>query len=127
MPSHWLEARLSLLYKKGNRMLAMNYRPISVSIYIVLARLILDAIQKPINTALSDTQAGSRKGCTTSQQAMNLLTEFISSCILATGCSIAVSLPDDPSSLPHGPRALYLRGSYDTTVQASAAIATATV
>ena len=56
----------------------MNYRPISVSnsIYIVLVRLILDAIQQPINAALSDTQAGSRKGYTTSQQAMNLLMEL---------------------------------------------------
>ena len=56
----------------------MNYKPINVSnsIYIVLARLILDAIQQPINTTLSDTQAGSRKGYTTSQQAMNLLMEL---------------------------------------------------
>ena len=56
----------------------MNYRPISVSnsIYIVLAQLILDAIQQPIGTTLSDTQAGSRKGYTTSQQAMNLLMEL---------------------------------------------------
>ena len=50
----------------------MNYRPIGVS-NCLLARLILDAIQQPINTALPDTQAGSRKGYTTSQQAMNLL------------------------------------------------------
>ena len=50
---------------------------ISVSncIYIVLALLILDAIQQPINTALCDTQAGSHKGYT-SQQAMNLLMEL---------------------------------------------------
>ena len=56
----------------------MNYRPISVSncIYIVLARLILDPIQQSINTALSDTQAGSCKDYTTSQQAMNLLMEL---------------------------------------------------
>ena len=70
IPSHWLEAELSLLYKKGNTASAMSYRPISVSnyIYIVLARLILNAIQLPINTALCDTQAGSREGYTTSQQ-----------------------------------------------------------
>ena len=67
--SHWPEARVPLLYKKGNTTSAMTYRPISVSsncIYIVLARLILDAIQQPINRAVSDTQAGSRKGYTTS-------------------------------------------------------------
>ena len=77
-PSHWPEARLSLLYKKGNTTYAMNFRPISVSncIYIVQARLILDAIQQPINTTLSDTQVGSRKGYTTSPQAMNLLVEL---------------------------------------------------
>ena len=36
IPPHWLEARLSLLYKKGNTASAMNYRPINVSnsIYI---------------------------------------------------------------------------------------------
>ena len=78
IPSHWLEARLSLLYKKGNATSAMNYRPISVSncICIVLAWLILDAIQQPINTALSGTQAGSRKSYTISQQAMNLLMDL---------------------------------------------------
>ena len=43
---------------------------------IVLARLILDAIQEPINAALSHTQAGSRKGYATSQQAMNLIMEL---------------------------------------------------
>ena len=78
IPPHWLEAGLSIMYKKGNTTSAMNYRPISVSncIYIVLARLILDAIQQPISTALSDTQAGSRKGYTTSQQAMNLIMDL---------------------------------------------------
>ena len=68
IPPQWLEARLSLLYKKGTTTSAMNYRPINGSncMHIVLARLILDAIQQPINIALSDTQAGSRKGYTTS-------------------------------------------------------------
>ena len=46
------------------------------AMYIVLARLILDAIRQPINTALSDTQAGGRKRYTTSQQAMNLPMEL---------------------------------------------------
>ena len=78
IPPHWLEARLSPLYKKGNTTSAMNYRPIGVSnsIYIASARLILDAIQQLINTTLFDTQAGSRMGYTTSQQAMNLLMEL---------------------------------------------------
>ena len=78
IPAHWLEARLSLVYKKGSTTSAMNYRPINASncIYIVLAQLILDAIQQPINTTLSDVQAVSRKGYTTSQQAMNLLMEL---------------------------------------------------
>ena len=31
IPSHWLETRLSLLYKKGNTGSAMSYRPIGVS------------------------------------------------------------------------------------------------
>ena len=73
-----MEARLSLLYKKGNTTSAINYGPTNVSnsFYIVLARLILDAIQQPMNTALSDTQAGSRKGHTTLQQAINLLMDL---------------------------------------------------
>ena len=77
IPPQWLEARLSLLHQKCNTTSAMNYRPITVSncTYIVLARLILDAIQ-PINTTLSDTQVGSRKGYTTSEQAMNLVMEL---------------------------------------------------
>ena len=36
IPSYWLEARLSLLYPKGNTASAMSCRPM----YIVLARLI---------------------------------------------------------------------------------------
>ena len=79
IPSHWLEARLSLLYKKGNAVSAMSHRPINISncIYIVLARLILDAVQQPINTAVFDTQAGSY---TTWQHAMNLLVELHERC-----------------------------------------------
>ena len=61
--------RLSLLCKTGSMTSAMNHRHINVSncVYMVLARLILDAIQRPINKAPGDTQVGSRKGYTTHQ------------------------------------------------------------
>ena len=52
-----------------------TYWPISVSncMYVVLASLMLDVIQQPINAALFNTQAGSCKRYTSWQQAMNLI------------------------------------------------------
>ena len=71
----WFEARLSVANKKGSTSSTMNYRSISLSncMYIVLARLILDAMQQPINAAVSESQA---KGYSTLPQAMNLVLEL---------------------------------------------------
>ena len=57
---------------------AMNYRAIcmSNSMCIVLARLTLNAIQQPINKALSNTLPRSRCGYTTSQKPMKVVREL---------------------------------------------------
>ena len=52
------------LYKSSPSETAHSYRPISVAtgMYSIMARFLLDTLQEPINAALSDPQAGSRRG-----------------------------------------------------------------
>ena len=63
-----------MIYKFGPPEAARSYRPISVAtgMYSILARLILDTLRGPIDAALSDPQAGCRRGYTTSQQALRM-------------------------------------------------------
>ena len=75
MPHHWLQARIAMIYNSGPPEAARSYRPISVAtgMYSILAWLILDTLRGPIDAALSDPQAGCRRGYTTSQQALRML------------------------------------------------------
>ena len=74
VPHHWLQARIAMIYKSGPPEAARSYRPISIAtgMYSILARLILDTLRGPIDAALSDPQAGCRRGYTTSQQALRI-------------------------------------------------------
>ena len=74
MPHPWLQARIAMIYKSAPPEAARSYRPISVAtgMYSILARLILDTLRGPIDAALSDPQAGCRRGYTTSQQALRM-------------------------------------------------------
>ena len=74
VPHHWLQARIAMIYKFGPLEAARSYRPISVAtgMYSTVARLILDTRRRPIDAALSDPQAGCRRGYTTSQQALRM-------------------------------------------------------
>ena len=76
-----------MIYKFGRLVIAHSYRPISVStgMYSILAHLILDTLRRPIDVALSDPQARSRRGKTTSQQALRismLLHQYGEVCLL---------------------------------------------
>ena len=74
VPHHWPHARLAIIYKPGPSEAARSYRPIIVArgMYSILACLILDTLRGPIHAALSDPQAGDRRGYTTSQQALRM-------------------------------------------------------
>ena len=76
VPQTWLQSRIGLLYKKGPTRSATNYRPISVnhSMYVILAKLMLTAIQQPLDASLSPHQYGSRRGHTPTKQAIQLHT-----------------------------------------------------
>ena len=67
--------------------------------YSILARLILDTLRGPIDAALSDPQAGCRRGYTTSQQAlrMSMLLHQYGYGALACLLDIAKAYP----SMPH--------------------------
>ena len=90
--------------KKGPTRSATNYRPISVnhSMYVILAKLILNAIQHPLDASLSPHQYGSRKGHTPTKQAIQLLTTLSASddpviCLL----DIAKAFPNTPHDSIH--------------------------
>ena len=74
-----LQSQISLPYTKGPTHSALNYSPSSVnnnsdtSMDVVLAKLILKAIQSPLDKYLSGHQYGIRKGCTPTKHAFNLL------------------------------------------------------
>ena len=104
IPQAWLQSRISLLYKKGPTRSATNYRPISVnhSLYVILAKLILNAIQQPLDASLSPHQYGSRKGHTPTKQAIQLLTTLSTAdepviCLL----DIAKAFPSTPHDSIH--------------------------
>ena len=100
MPKQWTSSRVSLLYKKGSPASALRYQPISVSgcMYTLFASLLLQAMERPLNQALSPEQAGARKGHTTSAQALNLWSTLLQSdnpsylCLL----DVAKAFPSTP-------------------------------
>ena len=56
-------ARVDQYYKKSSPTSALNYRPISVSscMYTLFASLLLQAMEQPLNRALSPAQAGTKR------------------------------------------------------------------
>ena len=71
----WLEARITLLYEKGDPSQAANYKPIPVSgaMYLILARLLLGALKDRIEQSLSARHAGGKRGETPAQHALAML------------------------------------------------------
>ena len=75
VPHRWLQARNAMIYKSRPLEVSLSYQPISVvtGMYSTLARRISDTLPRPIDLALSDPQAGCRRGYTNSQQALRML------------------------------------------------------
>ena len=64
LPQEWKQATVTPVYKKGNRSLASNYRPISLLSILskVLERIIFKRLYKQVNPLLPTCQSGFRKG-----------------------------------------------------------------
>ena len=66
VPHDWKCANISPVFKKGNRNLADNYQPVSLTsqIYKLFESIIRDALVKHLeeNKSLNDTQHGFKKG-----------------------------------------------------------------
>ena len=65
LPVDWVSAKITLVFKKGNRHLVSNYRPISLTYIIVkvLERIIFNKFYKLLEShkIFSDAQFGFRK------------------------------------------------------------------
>ena len=80
IPSQWKEARVSAIYKKGNKKLAGNYRPVSITSVLcrILEKLIRNQIVEYMQSEnlLSDLQFGFIKGRSTSLQLLNIMNDW---------------------------------------------------
>ena len=83
IPKQWKFARVSAIFKKGNRKLACNYRPVSItsSICRILETIIRNSIVKFLvsNDLLSVYQYGFLKGRSTTLQLLKVLNDWTES------------------------------------------------
>ena len=83
IPKQWKFARVSAIFKKGNRKLACNYRPVSITSIIcrILETIIRNSIVKFLvsNDLLSVYQYGFLKGRSTTLQLMKVLNDWTES------------------------------------------------
>jgi len=83
VPSQWRNARVSAIYKKGNKKLASNYRPVSIT--SILCRILETIIRNEIidfmqtENLISDYQFGFIKGRSTSLQLLNIIYDWTNS------------------------------------------------
>jgi hypothetical protein len=64
VPSYWKLSKISLLFKKGDKQLPENYRPISITpiLYRLFSKVLLKRIRTKLEAAQSKDQAGFRPG-----------------------------------------------------------------
>ena len=83
IPEQWKIARVSAIHKKGNRKLASNYRPVSITSIVcrVLETIIRNSVVEFMvsNNLLSDYQFGFVKGRSTTLQLLNVLNDWTNS------------------------------------------------
>ena len=83
IPKQWKFARVSAIFKKGNRELACNYRPVSITSIIcrILETIIRNSIVKFLvsNDLLSVYQYGFLKGRSTTLQLLKVLNDWTES------------------------------------------------
>ena len=92
VPRDWKKANVSAVFKKGNRKLPSNYRPISLTCIAckVLESILRDEIYEHMraNSLLSTRQFGFVSGRSTMLQLLNVLDEWTS--LLESGGSVDV-------------------------------------
>ena len=83
IPEQWKLAKVSAIHKKGNRKLASNYRPVSITSIVcrVLETIIRNSMVEFMvsNNLLSDYQFGFVKGRSTTLQLLNVLNDWTNS------------------------------------------------
>ena len=83
IPKQWKIARVFAIHKKGNRKLASNYRPVSITSIVcrVLETIIKNFMVEYLvsNNLLSDFQFGFIKGRSTTLQLLNVLNDWTNS------------------------------------------------
>ncbi len=81
IPQDWRDANITPLFKKGSRMSANNYRPVSLTSQIckVMERLILDVLWKHINKEklISCDQHGFQKNCSCVTQLLECMYDWL--------------------------------------------------
>ena len=106
IPKQWKIARVSAIHKKGNRKLASNYRPVSITSIVcrVLETIIRNFMVEFLvsNNLLSDFQFGFVKGRSTTLQLLNVLNDWTNSLEnkLTTDC-IYLDYQKAFDSVPH--------------------------
>ena len=86
IPNNWHEAKIVILFKKGDRKDSKNYKPISPlsHSYKIFTRLLQTISERTLDENQPREQAGFRKGCATSDHppALNQITEISNEYIL---------------------------------------------
>ena len=73
-PESWLEARISVIFKKGDASLPENYRPIAILalLYKLFSRMLCDRVRAQLESQQSGDQAAYRKGFSTQDHLLTL-------------------------------------------------------
>ena len=83
IPTQWKEARVSAIHKKGNKKLASNYRPVSITSVLcrILEKLVRNQIVEYMQSEklFSHLHFGFLKGRSTSLQLLNIMNDWTSS------------------------------------------------
>jgi len=60
LPTEWTEGIICLIYKKGDRMIRSNYRPVTLRnvVYKIFSILINNRLSKMVDSKLEDCQMG---------------------------------------------------------------------
>ena len=106
VPEDWKTANITAIHKKGDKRVADNYRPISLTSVVckVMESIISDALvnHMKVNGLFTSKQFGFLKGRSTTLQLLNVLDEWTK--LLDTGSSIDVVYTDFQKafdSVPH--------------------------
>ena len=106
LPKQWKVARVSAIFKKGNKKLASDYRPVSNITSIVcrtFEKIIRDQVVSFLmeNELLSNFQFGFIKGRSTTLQLLNVLNDWTQSIENRTDC-IYMDYQKAFDKVPHG-------------------------